>query len=129
MTNVADLNGLVGSELSAVAFVRSYVELHFDGPVLRSLALPLVRKDAHVVRSGDPGWRDALCDLIGHVVTAADDLSEVLQIRFVDGEQFEIPKASPGVGAEVAHFVPTIEGRPDVASMMIWENLVTTRDD
>jgi hypothetical protein len=42
-------------------------------------------------------------------------------------ETFEVPKASPGVGAEVAHFAPLIEGRRDVAAISIWENLVPTR--
>ena len=31
---------LVGRETGAVSFVRDYVELHFDGPVLRALADP-----------------------------------------------------------------------------------------
>jgi hypothetical protein len=75
---------------------------------------------------GDPGSRDALCGLI---VRAADDRPEALRILFVDGEEVEIPKASPGIGAEVAHFVPTIGGRPDVAPMMVWENLVPSRGD
>jgi hypothetical protein len=31
---------LIGREVSAVCFVRDYVELHFDGPVLRALTDP-----------------------------------------------------------------------------------------
>jgi hypothetical protein len=28
----------------------------------------------------------------------------------------------------VAHFVPTVDGQLDLASMIIWENLVSTPD-
>ena len=129
MTDVGELDDLVGRELSGVSFIRSYVELHFDGPVVRSLAPPLVRKGEHAVKFGDPGSRDALCSLIGLVVSRIDDLPATLRIGFGEGTDFEIPKASPGVGAEVAHFVPVVEGRPDVAGMSIWENVVPTRGD
>ena len=36
---------LVGEELAAVAFVRDYVEFHFDGPVLTSLTDPIAVVD------------------------------------------------------------------------------------
>ncbi|TDU01646.1 hypothetical protein EDD99_0004 [Streptomyces sp. 846.5] len=39
-TPFAPLQILIGREISAVCFVRDYVELHFDGPVLRALANP-----------------------------------------------------------------------------------------
>jgi hypothetical protein len=38
-------------------------------------------------------------------------------------------KSGPGTDPEVAHLVPLIDGAPDVASMVIWENLIPTRDD
>ncbi|MBA3338632.1 MAG: hypothetical protein H0T54_02590 [Geodermatophilaceae bacterium] len=31
---------LVGREVSAVCFVRDYVELHLDGPILRAIRNP-----------------------------------------------------------------------------------------
>ena len=40
MHPVQRIGDLVGEELSEVAFVRDYVEFHFDGPVLRALADP-----------------------------------------------------------------------------------------
>jgi hypothetical protein len=44
MPNAPDPAGplklLVGRDVSAVCFVRDYVELHFDGPVLRAIADP-----------------------------------------------------------------------------------------
>ena len=41
----------------------------------------------------------------------------------------QIPKRDPEAGAEVAHFIPMVEGARDGASMVIWENQVSTRDD
>jgi hypothetical protein len=38
VSNVLQFRDLVGLELGSVCFVRDYVELHFDGPVFRSLA-------------------------------------------------------------------------------------------
>ncbi|WP_051367032.1 hypothetical protein [Hamadaea tsunoensis] len=46
----AALRQLVGCEVSAVCFVRDYVELHFDGPVLRAVSDPFGRY-------GCWGWR------------------------------------------------------------------------
>ena len=40
MGDDAGPRSLVGLEISAVCFVRDYVELHFDGPVLRALSRP-----------------------------------------------------------------------------------------
>jgi hypothetical protein len=120
---LADLNG---SELSSVCFVRDYVEFHFDGPILRSLASPLVHVGSAHYKFPGVGSRDVLCDLIGHLVEGADDLPDRLSLRFSGGTIVDIPKASDGAGAEVAHFVPTIEGKLDVASMVIWDNLLST---
>jgi hypothetical protein len=53
----------------------------------------------------------------------------VLWIGFVVGATVEIVNAAEGAGAEVAHFVPMIDGRLDVASMEIWENAIPTRGD
>jgi hypothetical protein len=35
--NIQQIEDLVGEEISGICFVRDYVELHFDGPVLRIL--------------------------------------------------------------------------------------------
>lgn len=44
----AGLRHLVGLEVSAVSFVRDYVELHFDGPVLRAVSDPFGRYGCQV---------------------------------------------------------------------------------
>jgi hypothetical protein len=127
MVKQTRIGELVGLEVSSVCFVRSYVELHFDGPILRSLARPSVTLAGTRAQFPDDGSRDALCDLIGRVVDAAEDLPDRLLVSLSGGADFVIPKASADAGAEIAHFVPTVDGELDVASMAIWENLVPTR--
>jgi hypothetical protein len=126
VTDVEDFTDLVGCELGTVCFVRNYVELDFDGPVLRSLAPPSVIADEATTKFGEAGSRDALCELIGETVSSADDLPTSLRLGFENGKVFEIPKASSDVGAEIAHFVPMQDGARVVSNMSIWENLIST---
>lgn len=57
---IAELADLVGEEISAVCFVRDYVEVRFDGPILRALSHPVVVAADSVARFPEPGSRDAL---------------------------------------------------------------------
>jgi len=52
------VESLAGEELSAVSFVRDYVEFHFDGPVLRALTNPRVEIDGETISFPEPGSRD-----------------------------------------------------------------------
>lgn len=128
--SVVSPENLVGDELSAVAFVRDYVEFHFDGPVLRALSDPLVRTDAgDEAQFPDPGSRDALCALIGRTVQAVrvasrqDSPTKDDRIEFdVNDATVVIPLgADRRVGPEAAHFIPS---RPDgslrLEGMRVW---------
>ena len=128
MTVVSQFSDLQGAQLSAVCFVRSYVELNFDGPILRLLAPPVVSYAGKTLQFPAERSRDALCALIGRTVQHTEDLPDRLIVVFPNAS-IEMPKASPDAGPEVAHFVPLAEGIPDVASMVIWENLTPTRDN
>lgn len=128
MTTIADLADLAGSELSGVCFVRDYVELHFDGPVLRCLAPPVVVQGGGRLAFPDAGSGDALRGLIGRVVERASDEADRLVVQLAGHAVVEIPKASRGAGPEIAHFVPIRDGRRDGASMMTWENLESTHE-
>jgi hypothetical protein len=125
VTTGVELRELVGWEVSSVCFVRDYVELHFDGPILRSLAAPIVCDADGRFQYPTAGSRDALCRLIGQVVERADDDRERVLLRFADGAEIHIPKAAPGMGPEIAHFVPAT----GVARMTVWENSLPTRDE
>jgi len=75
------LQPLVGRELSAVVFVRDYVQFQFDGPTLTAVNDPIVLANRCTYQSPTPGYRDALCERIGHAVIAAD---------FAEGEELRI---------------------------------------
>jgi hypothetical protein len=129
VSTISTFDALAGSELSAVCFVMDYVEFHFNGPVVRSLSSPVVIEEREQRVFPDPGSRDALCGLIGRSVVEASDDPDQLLIRFAGDAELQIPKSDPEAGAEAAHFIPMVEGTRDGASMVIWENQVSTRGD
>lgn len=116
---VSDLNGL---ELSAVCFVRDYVELHFDGPIFRSLGEPIVETQRDRFTHPDPGARDALCGMIGSIVVGATESASTIRIAFEGGGAISVPLESETAGPEVAHLVPFSDGSPDIAGMRLWAN-------
>ena len=112
-----DIRNLIGEKLSAVSFVMDYLEFHFNGPVLRTLTHPVLATGEARVAFEDPGYRDALCLLIGQTVR---DLGvkdgHVIEVVFDSGQILRVPldeksKASP----EAAHYVP----EPD-APIVVW---------
>ncbi len=118
---VMGLESLIGRQLTEVAFVMDYVELRFDGPILRALASPTVQREQTDWKIPDPGARDALCGLIGNLVEEAEDLSDEICIT-MSSASIHIPKGSPDAGPEAAHFVPYGNGRLDLAHATFWEN-------
>jgi hypothetical protein len=66
------IDTLVGEELNAVSFVMDYVEFHFNGPVLRALTDPVLEAPGGRWISLEPGWRDALCSVIGASVLSVE---------------------------------------------------------
>jgi hypothetical protein len=63
------LQVLIGNQLSSVEFVQDHVQLRFDGPCLTIYnAAHTVTANGFSVRWGQPGYRDALCNLIKHKV-------------------------------------------------------------
>lgn len=108
---------LVGEELNAVCFVMDYVELHFNGPILRALtSVSITRGERGWVVPG-PGGRDALCDLIGATVTALDVRDDVaITVGLDSGYVIRIPlDARSRSGPEAAHFVPGLN-----APIQVW---------
>ncbi len=80
------LTGISASELSAITFVRDYIQLHFDGPTINAYTLPTVVVGDSVFSHADSGYRDALCGRIGTMVLAAYAApGQRLQIDFSDG--------------------------------------------
>ncbi len=120
---VTALAMLVGAEVGGVAFVRDYVEVHFDGPVLRALSAPILEIDGTEVRFPSEGSRDRLCLLIGRTVLAAREDAESLVLDFGGSVRLRVPLVAGELVTEAAHLVPASEGRPDVANMVVWESI------
>ena len=84
---MTDFATLEGEELTAVEFVERFVQLRFSDSLLRLYVWPDVADpDGISVAFGEPGYRDALCSLIGETpTTAALDLGRSLTIEFENG--------------------------------------------
>ena len=113
---------LVGREVSAVCFGRDYVELHFDGPVVRALTLPLGMHGCQVWRFPEGQSPSLMCRFIGEVVDGFVIVpGRHAQLSF--GEHtFTIPlgEQSP-TGPEALHIVGVDEdGRPDARQLWIY---------
>lgn len=106
---------LKNEELSAVAFVRDYVEFHFDGMILRALAHPSLIVEGQRFDFPASGSRDALCGLIGQVVETVS--IDALQARFEFSNRAElyIPFGEQArVGPEAMHFLREVGGPLEV---------------
>jgi hypothetical protein len=112
---------LRGQELAGVAFVRDYVELWFDGPVLRCYATPEVLTERRAVRFPEAGSRDALCELIGAEVIDLQVGDHELVLDLTGRRQVRIDfRTEWDAGREAAEFVPLVDGRPAPAHKIIW---------
>jgi hypothetical protein len=119
MTSVShrSVDNLVGEQLSAVCFVQDYVELHFDGPVIRALTNPVVEVGGQRFTFPAQGSRDALCSLIGRGVTRVQLQDTVaLTVHFEGGGTIAVPlDADSCRGAEAMHFQESSTG-----ALQVW---------
>jgi hypothetical protein len=97
---------IVGEPLSSVEFVMDYVQLHFAGPTLTLFVWPVVAVKEHETHFGEPGYRDALCGRITHIVTKvmmADD--KALSVQFDDGSAITVSlRPEDRTGPEAGYF-------------------------
>ncbi|MCT9094320.1 hypothetical protein N4G70_36625 [Streptomyces sp. ASQP_92] len=86
--------------------MRDYVELHFDGPVLRSLSDPLGVYGGREWHFPEPGSMDLMRGYIGKTVSACEvDPKRMLALHFGD-HRFTIPlDDGSSLGPESAHLV------------------------
>ena len=94
--------------------MRDYVELHFDGTILRSLSDPVV---------GTPAGRSCCTEATRcascSVMSSRRRPSSLTVLRSaLTRAVVEIPKASHCAGRAIAHLVASRGGRLDVASTM-----------
>jgi hypothetical protein len=97
---------LVGEQLNAVCFVHDYVELCFDGPIVRAFTGPIVKSGNESLAFPDPGSRDSLCSMLGDVVADLEvDDERHIMLRFSSGKIIIIPvDFDSRAGPEAAHF-------------------------
>lgn len=82
-----DFATLEGEELTAVEFVERFLQLRFGESLLRLYVWPDVADaDGISIAFGEPGYRDALCSLIGETAeTAALEEGRSLTVEFENG--------------------------------------------
>ena len=80
-----------GNQLSAVTFIKDYLQILFDGPRITAYTLPIIKTEEGSYKWGDPGYRDSICDLIGQKVIGSNFLeNEGLTLKFEDGRKLSI---------------------------------------
>ena len=116
-TSQPSVQGLVGEQLSAVAFVQDYVELHFDGPVIRALTNPIVVSNGARISFPAPGSRDALCQFIGRKVAKIELQEQVSLTCHFQGDGSIIVPLDHGScrAAEAMHFQESPTG-----TLQVW---------
>lgn len=117
------LQQLMGLEVSAVSFVRDYVELHFDGPVLRALSDPSGVYGGAAWQFPEPGSLDLMRRYIGETVDGYEEDPERILTLHLGEHRFDIPlDDGSSMGPESAHMVGVDEsGRTSPrGGMWIW---------
>lgn len=84
------LRTLVGRDLSSVTYVRDYVQLAFDGPGLNAFTMPTVISGSESFSTGQPGYRDSLCQQIGCRVERTEVNHQRASIIFENGATVSI---------------------------------------
>ena len=93
MANAAELirKQIVGTEMSAITFVRDYVQMHFDGPKFNVMTPMAVSAPGVASVSGDDQFRNRLCGQIGKMVAEVSiEEGKSLQIAFADGSRISM---------------------------------------
>ena len=84
------LEKLVGSALTSVAFVADYIQFAFDGPGLTAYTFPIVSSGSERLESGQPGYRDSLCERIGSCVQRVEVDDQHVSVLFKEGAAISI---------------------------------------
>ena len=117
MTNPTPIESLEGEELNIVSFVMDYVELHFNGPLIRALTNPIIETEKGKYHFPESGSRDALCAFIGKkVLSIILEEGVSLSLVFSANEKILIPLDDESyIGPEAMHWCPMDE------PMQIWQ--------
>jgi hypothetical protein len=85
------LQVLVGEKLSAVTFLLDQWQIDFDGSGFNVMSQITVTGADWACRSGEPGFRDRLCEQIGKIVADAEFEDDIgVSIIFEDGSGLQL---------------------------------------
>lgn len=103
----AGIQTLVGEYPNQITFVEDYVQVGFNGLTLTALTDPIVETSNQCWRFPEAGSRDALCSLIGQVVSQAEVIEgKFIRLRFDSGTVLILPLDDESrEGPEAAHFI------------------------
>ena len=100
VSDEATFKKLEGQLLVSVNFLQHYLQLHFEAPLLNIYTPITVSGFEANTRSGNDGFRDALCEQIAKQVEAVSLVPrEALTIAFKDGGRVSVslrPDDYPG---------------------------------
>ena len=112
MKAIEKIEDLIAEEISGVGFLLDYIELYFDGPILRFLTNPLIQISRAEFQFPEMNSRDALCSLIGEEVRSIrlEDLRS-MELITTTGNGLIVPLSENSRPTpEAMHFVPEPNG-------------------
>jgi len=115
--NKSILQFLENLELIGITFIRGYIQFLFDGSVLNTYTLPLIKIENKIIASTDFGYYDTLCSLISNKIISAyeDEKEEKITIKFeYDIELFVSLKSEDRNCAEAVMLQFETEGKWNV---------------
>lgn len=79
-----------GRELSAVVFVRDYLQLQFDWATMTINIFPLIEVEDKTYKFGDSDYRNKICEQIGKKVNEIYEENERVIISFADSSNISV---------------------------------------
>jgi hypothetical protein len=105
------LKGAIGSELDIVTFIRDYWPITFNNYSFSVLSSLRVTGNGWSVRDKEAGFRDRLCNCIGHKVEQASHCEDCITFSLDNGCSIEISLRDEDYqGPEAVNFKDPVTG-------------------
>ena len=107
------IQGLAEQVLSSVTFVMDYGQFDFNGLSLTTFIWPVWSRGSDTVQEGDPGYRDAVCRLIGVQVASVIEDAGSLTLHFQNGVTLKVSLRAEEANAKSETCLPaSIQEQP-----------------
>lgn len=104
-THVNPFESVIGREVASITFVRDYVQIGFDGPVLTAVTWPELSATAKVWTTEATNYRDVLCSTIGQRVTSAGVTDREIVVELEQGVRIVVSlRPEDRIGSDSAYF-------------------------